>query len=205
MQTYRDFSPTPFDRTGINLPDRQDWLVAPVSISRDSDSLAASNWDATLSELGAPSQDAEIHRFNHWGVGWLEIMLVRPGSDAARKAQDIEDRLRRYPCLDEEDMSRREFDAYKENWKSWGADEFVRLLCKRLGLSDEQREDMMFLDDADKERLRHMFEELNPNGTYIEGSSPNFDPSVAAATVDDIVEFLAAPSRPTPSSSEIEP
>jgi len=36
MTTYSDYAPTPYDRSGAFLPERQDWMVAPVSRNRDS-------------------------------------------------------------------------------------------------------------------------------------------------------------------------
>lgn len=110
---YRDFAPTPLDPKGAFLDDRQDWIVLPVSRTRDSEALEQSNFEAALDILkdayGEDSELFECHQFNHWGPGWFEIILAHPS--LAEKVQEIEERLKNYPVLDEEDFSRREYEA----------------------------------------------------------------------------------------------
>jgi len=65
MRLYREFSPTQFDTKGLGLDDRQDWLVASVSRTRDSDCLAESNFETALKSLGGEGDDVEVHRFSH--------------------------------------------------------------------------------------------------------------------------------------------
>lgn len=110
MQTYSEFRPTPFDRRGICLPDRQSWLVSPVMQTRDSGPLEQSNFDAVLTALGGESDTVEVHRFGHWGPGWFEIIIVDPASPQAKVAEDLEASLPDYPVLDEMDLSAREWD-----------------------------------------------------------------------------------------------
>ena len=122
MQTYSEFSPTSLDHSGAFLPDRQAWLVAPVGITRDSEpgDYLTSNWHVLCAELsenhGPEGGSWEIHRFGHWGPGWFEIVLLRPGSKAADYGQEVEASLEDYPILDEEDHSEREFEAISEAW-----------------------------------------------------------------------------------------
>jgi hypothetical protein len=119
MQTYHEFKPTQFDPTGLGLPNQQDWIVAPVSKTRDSDPLARANFDATLRELGGESESVEIHRFSHWGPGWFEVIIIDP-TDAARvkTAQDIEDALSDYPIVDESLFSEYEHNDCEETWNN---------------------------------------------------------------------------------------
>lgn len=117
MQTYSQFKPTPYDCRGLALPDRQTWLVCSVSQTRDSDPLNQSNFACALKMLGGESDTVEIHRFGHWGPGWFEIIIVAPNTEAARVAQEIEDRLADYPILDEMDHSQREQEAADETWR----------------------------------------------------------------------------------------
>lgn len=60
--------------------------------------------------------DYEIHYFGHWATDF-EIIIVRPGSAAHRKAQSIVAALSDYPVLDESDFSEREHEASLENIK----------------------------------------------------------------------------------------
>jgi len=59
----------------------------------------------------------EVHRFGHWACGWFEIILVRPGTNAAKKAEEIEARLVVCLFLDECDHSEREMEAANETWQ----------------------------------------------------------------------------------------
>lgn len=122
LKPYSEFAPTPFDTQGLALESRprsesrSTWLVCPVSITRDTDegSLAYSNWIAfgkALDEIDPHGKDHEDHRFGHWGPGWFEILIVRPGSECAKAAEEMADALESYPVLDEMDWSRREFEA----------------------------------------------------------------------------------------------
>lgn len=130
MQKYSEFRPTCFDPRGLNLDDRQDWLVAPVSRTRDTGPFEESNFQTALEMLGGESETVEVHRFGHWGPGWFEIIIIQPGSDAAKKAEDIESSLENYPVLDDEDFSRREYDDFLESWDNWAARDFTKFLVK---------------------------------------------------------------------------
>jgi hypothetical protein len=89
MQTYSQYRPTGFDSRGLGLPDRQDWLVLPVIQTRDSGPLEQSNFASALKAVGGESETVEVHRFGHWGPGWFEIIIVAPGSEAARIGEEI--------------------------------------------------------------------------------------------------------------------
>lgn len=115
MQRYKDFRPTGFDPKGLALDDRQDWLVF-LGRNRDSDILTESNFDAALKALGGEGDDVEIHRFGHWACGWFEVILIRPDSDAASLAVDMEVALDGYPVLDESDFSQRETEEADRIW-----------------------------------------------------------------------------------------
>ena len=114
MKTYSEFRPTGFDPKGLALEDRQDWLVAPCGHNRDSTLLDESNWATQLKAL-PEGDDAEIHCFGHWACGWFEILIVRPGSAAAKEAEELEGALSNYPVLSDEDYSEREFEATRAN------------------------------------------------------------------------------------------
>ena len=134
MQTYAKFIPTPFDRAGAFLSERQDWLVVPCGRNRDSGPLEESNFHVALEHLGGESDDVEVHRFGHWGVGWFEILLVRPDSHTARLAEEIESALAEYGVLDETDFSQRETECAAESWQALNLRDRITQ-CKRDGVS----------------------------------------------------------------------
>lgn len=84
---YRDWAPTPFDIKGLGLPELQEWIVAPVILTRDSDSSERNGWDNFRSKLQNynDGEDYQIHRFDHWSCGWLEIILLNPETDNLKK------------------------------------------------------------------------------------------------------------------------
>lgn len=137
LECYGDFRPTGFDSAGLGLDDRQDWLVAPCSHNRDSGILARCNWESQLKAIEAadPSgEDHETHSFGHWACGWLEILIVRPGSSAKQAAEDIAARLEDYSVLDEDALSEAEDRAVYADWDSMNLRERIAL-CSERGVS----------------------------------------------------------------------
>jgi hypothetical protein len=134
MTPYKQHRPTQFDRAGAFLDDdRQDWLVAPVTRTRDSGPTDESNFQAFLDGLGGEGDSVEVHRFGHWGPGWYEIIIIDPSAeDIVAKAEEMEGALSNYPVLDDEDLSKREHEAERESWDSWGRKEFTSALKRRV-------------------------------------------------------------------------
>lgn len=164
METYSKFAPTQFDTKGLGLDERQEWLVAPVSQTRDSGSLETSNFAAFLKAIGGESETVEVHRFGHWGPGWFEIILIDPAdATAVQTATEMESSLEDYPVLDESDLSERENDAYTQSWEDYGNSDFLSLLVKHQGLSNEA-EDALYYVPSDT--MREYFESLIPSGDY---------------------------------------
>jgi len=150
MTRYKDYAPTPMDPAGLNLPDRQDWIVAPCSITRDSEALSRSNWEVMcrgLLELDPGHNDHEIHRFGHWGPGWFEIVLVRPNTPASRNATEAMCSLSDYPILDEMHFSELEWNEASNYWESLNIADRVEL-CQRFDINALQaRHDYIPHDD----------------------------------------------------------
>lgn len=120
MIPYSQYAPTHFDSQGLGLPDRQDWLVAPIHQNRDSDCLTQSNFAVgldILDQTDPTGQDHELRRFGHWACGWFEIVLVRPDSECSKVAGELAQRLEDYPALNEHDWSEREAEAAHEVWR----------------------------------------------------------------------------------------
>lgn len=136
LATYQSFAPTPFDPAGSFLSERQDWLVAPCSITRDSGILELSNWRSMLHAMDPSddSPDVEVHRFGHWGPGWYEIAIVRPGTGAHDIALEISSSLEDYPILCEDDYSEREWESACESWEATDTGDRIKILA-RHGLS----------------------------------------------------------------------
>lgn len=76
---YSDFRPTSHDVKGLGLPNQQDWFVLPYIRTRDSTPPA---WNRILRRLkpAKAAGEVEIHKFNHWAVGWYEIIIASPKS-----------------------------------------------------------------------------------------------------------------------------
>ncbi len=134
MKAYKNWAPSGFDTRGLALDDRQEWLVAPVSVNRDSGCLERSNWEIVTAELTGWPDDCEIHRFGHWACGWFEIALVRPGSPAASAAELWESALSEYPVASDAHFSDLETLEALKWWDDMGLRSRVEL-CKRAGVS----------------------------------------------------------------------
>jgi len=94
---------------------------AGVGHSRDSDALEESNFVCMLRELGGESDVITLVRESHWLVGWVEwIAIEADGSDesdkALRIADEIKDKLKDYPVLDEEHLSNLEQEHADQTW-----------------------------------------------------------------------------------------
>jgi len=137
MITYKNFRPSHFD-SHINFDeDREDWLVGPCVHNRDSDILTEANWKAfnqamwEARSVNLDENDYEVHRFGHWGNGWFEIVLIKPGTKAAENAKKLEDKLENYPILDEDLHSSMEDEATYEYWKTMSLRERIEVCKKR--------------------------------------------------------------------------
>ncbi len=92
------------------------------SQNRDSDLLEQSNYEAVKKDLEKRfPKDVSDERFSHWAVGWVDHLLVRmldkkgKVTKAGIAALEWKDQLESYPVADEEDYSRREYEASLEN------------------------------------------------------------------------------------------
>ena len=131
-QTYGEYRPTQFDQRGLGLPDQQNWIVAPVSRTRDSGPLSESNFHSVLKALGGESETVEVHRFGHWGPGWFEVIIVHP--DRLAEVEEIEGVLENYPVFDDSDFSEREHEECCRVWEScYNERERAEYLRKHVG------------------------------------------------------------------------
>jgi hypothetical protein len=119
MQEYKDFRPTSFDHKGAFLADNRNWLVIPVMQTRNSGPLDRSNFEVALAMLGGENDNIQVHRFEHWGPGWFEIIIIDPANvELVKIAEGIETALADYLVLDENDFSAKEYAAALEIWQN---------------------------------------------------------------------------------------
>lgn len=107
------------------LGDAENWTIV-YTHHRDSGLLDQSNAAAIGSALESLIESGDVipEDHNHWAVGWVAGFAIRVfrGSPRAgaitaafRAYHDLMERMEDYPLLDEEDYSRREYDATLEN------------------------------------------------------------------------------------------
>ncbi len=107
-----------------DLPLGKTWAMT-FSMSRDSELLEVSNFESIQEDLEKRFRnDVTVERFSHWGVGWVDRIMVRMLEDngnvtpAGIAVLEWRERLDDYPVADEEDYSRREYEATIENIQS---------------------------------------------------------------------------------------
>lgn len=96
------------------------WTLGPCIRSRDSELITLSNADAIVKAMeGLP--DWEVRRCSHWGFGWVEHLSFKvlnedgTETEVMKRMQEIQAALEHYPVLDDEDHSRREYEAACDN------------------------------------------------------------------------------------------
>lgn len=136
-----------------DLEDADNWCIV-YSHHRDSGLLDQSNADAIeeamqpFTEGRNPDVVAEHH--HHWAVGWIDglsIRVYRRGkiTKAFGAYHELAQRLTDYPVLDEEDYSRREYEATLEKpaRRGMAAERRIRLARgvgeRRVLLAERQR------------------------------------------------------------------
>lgn len=130
---YKDWAPTNYDRKGVALSERSDWVVLPVIKTRDSYCLEISNFQMALEMMGGEQEDlVEMHSFNHWGCGWFDIILVHP--TLYQQALKIAQKLENYLVLNEDNYSSVCYEAAYDYWSTATLKERVEM-CKKHNLS----------------------------------------------------------------------
>ena len=140
MTQYKDHAPTGFDSKGLcseriaedynTGTDAVDNWIVTVGRTRDSDCLSESNFHSVLKALEEKETADRVDVINisqgHWGCGWIETVLVRPGSAAAEEWEGIARALEQYPVLDEDDYSEREAEEIESNWRNFRRHDVTR-------------------------------------------------------------------------------
>jgi hypothetical protein len=111
------------------------YYSADVGQSRDSDCLEQSNFAVMLEALGGETETVVVVRESHWAVGWVEWIAIHQSDEQALRVADVQcERLANYPILDEDDFSRREFEAQCEAWENAGLQGRMEY-CRRARIS----------------------------------------------------------------------
>lgn len=112
-----------------------DYYRSGFGQSRDSDLLEESNFAMALKALDDESETVIVVRESHWAVGWVEwIAIHESDSKALAIADDLNDRMTDYPCLSEDDWSRREYEQVCNVWEQFSLSDRIEAL-KRFDLS----------------------------------------------------------------------
>lgn len=100
------------------------WAFIGIDKNRDSGLLEQSNFDVIAADLDKRFlDDVVVEHTNHWAVGWVDHLNVRMLDDrgqvtpAGKAAIKWLDKLEDYPIADEDDHSRREYEATWEGVK----------------------------------------------------------------------------------------
>ena len=167
-----------FKRDSSYWGDCRDWLVV-LTQHRDSGSIEASNFRVAAKLLHATdgtSVTATTESANHWAVGWVEYLLVRPDYqpdiDLALK---IVNKIDIYSVLDDDDQYNLAYER-KEDWIEVAGVE---------GPADFNPWDNLYdWEDWIKEANKN-----NENSSLEEDQSPEYDP-----TYDGQLSLKGAPS-----------
>lgn len=196
MKTVSEFRPTQFDHTiGAFSPmyEMRDWLVAPVTQTRDSGPLERSNFRVALQELRETATDPDnvrVCRYGHWGNGWYDIIICHPSMEET--VERMETALEGYPVLDDMDLAELEQESYQECWDSYGRLDFTRSLADAM-LQDRGAAYDWLHFDAESEALQSLYESLIPSGEYHDGgeiTSRNISSAVGRCTRQRLAQFI---------------
>lgn len=78
--------------------------AGPVSRHRDSEPIDESNFRVILRDLQSIDQRVAAERFRHWGVGWIEEIVVPVDNPAViRRVEGWVSALQDYPVADDDD------------------------------------------------------------------------------------------------------
>lgn len=104
---------------------------------RDSEILDNSNFESATELLGGESEDngVIIARAGHWAVGWVETLMIHKDAphELLDKAEELLAALERYPVVDEDDYSEREYEYYS-NYAEQEQERLAEAMAKHFNL-----------------------------------------------------------------------
>jgi hypothetical protein len=112
----------------VYFGDRGHWLVA-LAVHRNSGALDRANFQALERKLQGISEWA-IERSSDWLVGWVDFLIVEPGSEAEAVAEEALEALRNYPVLDDELYDELLAEDVEATWQMLPMRARIRLLAE---------------------------------------------------------------------------
>ena len=97
-------------------------------------------------------------RFNHWAVGWIELILIpEKNKKAVNLGIEIEEKLANYPILDEMLFSEIEYNEVSEYWFNMSIDERI-YYCKQSNISifNARKNDFSLVNDSNGELYQYL-------------------------------------------------
>jgi hypothetical protein len=106
------------------------WGFAPIGKHRDSDLIDESNFDGVLAELRRVSgKSVQVMHANHWACGWYDYIMVRvTATKTMNRLLELINQLADYPVLDEDDLSRREYECACNAYDAWARYDVSKLV-----------------------------------------------------------------------------
>lgn len=154
------------------------WTLGPVLEHRDSDILDQSNSFAiqkALTDHPEFNGQWEINHCGHWTVGWVDHLSyktvvvtkvlhteIKRESDISKFITELYEQIERYPILDEQDYSEREYESVL-----WSIRDSAEWFAKQydIELPDNYEYDLYrWYDDNGED----MFEDFYPDDNVIE-------------------------------------
>lgn len=118
---------------------------------RDSDLLTNSNFEVGLAKLGGETDTVLVVHEHHWAVGWVEwIAIHQDDEEALQKADQMKEDLDQYPVLDDEDLSKREYEACIDaiHNQLWWLEHQGKIANKAFSLMEDYRSFAMEIYNA---------------------------------------------------------
>lgn len=139
-----------------------DWRIFPVQQSVLSSMEEISNYETALAAIGGrDNPDVAVVSLRHWMSSTIDVIAVRPGSEAERILKRLAARLTEHPVLDDADLSRRQAEDFEDRWVGWAAHEFASGIVRSAeqagddALTEEVREWLLW--DVSAEDLASLY------------------------------------------------
>jgi hypothetical protein len=134
MYTPRNLKKWGYDSNYIGQ-DYTEYYIVLGKADSDQTVLNESNFAVALEALGGASETVICATFKHFACGYFELLLVHESDDEALKiADDLVDKIKDYPVLDDDDYSERELARYDDDIDSWAYTD----ACSILGISGDE-------------------------------------------------------------------
>lgn len=133
MKTYATWTPTPMDHSMGTFAEEHDWIVGPISITRDTPawSVDASNWRVVLAQLENLDPETWCTKTHgHWGPGWYQIILAQPGTEAHQVLAEAKVTLSDNVLLDDDEYFHTRRIHKTEQWENASYEDRVEWLEK---------------------------------------------------------------------------